>query len=306
MPDENLEQDPQERPSLLPQDPPEPVGQPPADDADPDLAEVQVDASGKRTVPLSALVETRKANRELRTRAEQAERKAAEFDRVTPMLQHAQPFLEQLQRMTPEQQSAAIHAAMGGTAPSRTADPQPANDREAEQLAEDLGLVDLATGALDTKRARRILNTMEAKAEARVETRMAPVRQSQAEREAATMFDRALALTDPNTGEPLASEESLREAFGQVPATLSADPKVGMILALTAMGLDRMHGRTAKPRGRQQAPPQYADPIMTEPAGRRPAGPSQQDRDIMKRTGASESDFSKINQLGTGRSIKLE
>jgi hypothetical protein len=289
----------------IPTDPEEPLTQdPPAapvEEPDDDIVEASLDAKGQKVVPLGTLIDQRKAARTLKAENEALKQKAAQYDQMAPLVQQAQPFLQQLATMTPEQQAAAIASVSRGTAPSRVSGPQPADDQEAAELAEDLGLVD-ANGSLDIARGRRMLDRLDRRASTRMQQEIAPLRQSTAAQQAAVLREQAKTHTD-NAGIPLATPESINEAYSLLPPELAANPNVQAVIIGTAMLIDKSKGRTPQAQARYQ----YADPLLTEPTGRRgSSGPSAQDRDLMKRLGVSAEDLKITEQLGTGRSISLE
>lgn len=287
-------------------EPLEPPVTPPADDADDDtdIVEASVDARGQKVVPLGTLIGERKAARALKAENETLRQKAAQFDQLAPyvpQIQQAQPFLQQLQQLTPEQQAAAIANVQRGTAQSRTSAPQPVDDQEAAELAEDLGLVD-ASGGLDIARGRRMLDRLDRRSAQRVQQEIAPLRQTTATQMAASLREQAKQHTDAQ-GVPLATAESINEAYALLPPELAANPNVQAVIIGTAMLIDKSKGRTPQVQARYQ----YGDPLLTEPTGRRgPTGPSAQDRDLMKRLGMTAEDLKITEALGTGRSIVLE
>lgn len=293
--------------SVDPNQPADPNAPPPEDD-DLGIIETESNAKGDKVVPLSALIDAKKALKEANKALKTLEPQIQQFNQYKGQIEAAAPFLQQLQTMTPEQQAKAIAVAKGDTAQTRSTEPQPQDD-EAREMAEDLGLID-AHGNLDVARGRRMLDRLDKRAatkvDATVRQHVQPLQDYTAQSAASVAYQRAIAAADPNTGIPFASKESIDEAFAALPPHLAANPNVQGTIIGSAMYLDRLKGRTPK------APVQayhYADPELSlPPAGRRgPVGLSEADRALAAKTGLDEKTMTAaVTALNAGKGIALE
>jgi hypothetical protein len=271
---------------------------PPADPPDDEGIIESVKVGDQQMAPIAEVIRYRKEARAAK-RENEAMRSQLENARVIgERLQQAQPLLERLQQMTPQQREALSSGRMASPAGT----PQAEDDVEARELAEDYGLIS-HDGSLDVARARKILSKNEERIRRGVESLVAPIRQNSAQQQASSLRQQAEAVTD-NAGMPLATRESIREAYDMLPPELAAQPNVAMVALGTAMLIDRMRNRAPK------AVQEYADPIYSEPAaGRRQgAGITAEDRALATKVGLTDKDLtSAVNALKQGgRGVRME
>lgn len=302
--------------SMEGQDDPDPIDIDPAQAAVADAAAQEheddddtlietVTVGQQKMVPVSEMIKYRKESKatkrelaELRTRAERAEQ-------VGQQLQDAMPAIEALRNLTPQQRELLA----SGRLPSPEGTRQPAEDTEAAQWADMQGFI-AADGSLDVKRARQNLDWLDERHQRRTEAELAPMRQNTAQREAGVLRERAKAVAHPKTGSPLASPESIDEAYRMLPAELASQPNVAMIAIGTAMVIDAFRGRS--PRIAATADPGYAAPIYSEAGGRRGAPAiSAEERASLTKLGLSEKELQGAstalsNAAGSRRGIALE
>lgn len=272
-----------------------------AEDDDDGIVE-SVTVGQQRMVPVAELIKHRKAAKAANAKTAELSARLQQADQIAAQLEEVRPYVQQLRNMTPQ----AIEQLRTGTAPTRVTE-QPADDTEAREVAEDLGLID-AQGALDVARARRVLNRIEKNAESKAQAAIGPVRQQAAAQQVEGLKAQAKAAQDKH-GNPFASQESIDLAYRIVPPELATAEGVAPILLLVAAGLDKHSGRM--PKSNQ---PQYADPIYTEPAaGRRaPAALSADERAIAGKVGLSDKQFQTASDAlakasaGGRRGIALE
>jgi hypothetical protein len=272
---------------------------PPAEEHDDDGLIETVKVGEQRMVPVSELIRVRKESKTFRKELETLRPQIERANAVSAQLEQLQPVLETIQRMTPQQREALAT----GKLPSPAGTPQPSDDVEARELAEDLGLI-AQDGSLDIARARKRLDKDNTRFQRMLQEAVAPVRQSAAHQQAAALKAQAFDIKDA-TGMPMATRESINEAYSMLPPELAAQPNVAMVAIGTAMLIDRMRGRTVK------APePDYGAPLYSEPvAGRRGQGLSAEDKAIAGKVGLSEKDLTdtigKLQNSG-GRGVRLE
>lgn len=275
----------------------EPIEQPQAAAAEEDDADIveSVRVGEQKMVPLSALMEARKREREQRKANADLQTRQAQID---AQLSEFRPYAEKL-KAHPE----LIDAIESGTRPSAPTTVQPADDQEAIEFAQDYGFI-TATGELDISRARRQLDKLDKRWEAKNAKQLAPLMQSEAQRAMYSHKEAARKVTLKD-GSRLASDESIEQAFGMIGNVpqLAADPNVAAVMNLVAAGLDVAMGRRAAPSTRAELP----DPLYTEPAGgtrRAPAANSELLR-IGKLVGLGENDFKGATGI-TSRGKALE
>lgn len=220
-----------------------------AEDDDPIVAEKN--AKGEDVTSVANVIHWRK---EAKAAKREAAETKAQLQQVSSRLDALNPLLERIQQDPTILTRAAGHP-----------DPKPVErDIEAEQTAEDLGLI-AQDGSLDVGRARRILDRLDQRAGRTVDTRIAPLAQTTAQQASDLHRARALNMRTPD-GAPFATQESINEAWAVLPAELTANPNVSaVVMPLVAAGIDRAKGRVPKAPERHE----YGDPIFTEPGGRR-------------------------------------
>lgn len=270
---------------------------PPADETDDDLIPVEKNAKGEDVAPASAVIKWKKAAKETQRQLADLQPKIQQAEQLAQTLQRVQPLLQVLQGLTPEQRA----QLQAGKLPN--AGREPAEDLEAQQWADDNGLIK-ADGSLDVSRARKQLDYLDQRAAQMAQKVIAPLATSTAAQQAEVLRERATGMRDQQ-GRPLATPESIREAYAQLPAELASNPNVAHVAIGTAMLIDRLKGRTP------HVTPTYDEPLFTEPAGggRRGAVMTDDDREIAKRVGVDEKTYQQsIAQLGqmTRRGLALE
>lgn len=267
--------------------PPAPVADPPAvnpEDAEPDGT--IVNPGGEKLVPLSALAEARKATREakaevaaLRPKAEQAEKIAAEWQAVQPMIQRA------LQQQTPP--------------PAAPAGPLSADD--AIEYAKDLDLY-TADGKPDVERAQRFAGRQQSIAEKQAQQYVAPLILHTAQGQSRSNFEQAAAFKDQH-GHQI-DRGILETVWNAVPAEMSAQPQIAAVLYRQALAESVLAG---KYKGAPPAPP--APPVHTESlgGGAAPQTLTSVDHQFRAASDLSEKQFTAIREkYQPGRTNSLE
>lgn len=279
-------------------------GDPVEQDDDDDTLVPTVQVGTAQMVPVGELIKNRKEARtakrelaEMRTRVERAEL-------VGNQLAEVQPLIEALQRMTPAQRDALATGRM----PTPAGVQHDADDVEARETAEDLGLI-AADGSLDITRARKIIAKNEARVQAQVQHALGPVKQQTAQQQASVLREQAKGIKDAQ-GVPLATPESITEAYGMLPAELASQPNVAMVAIGVGMLIDRMKGRTVSAAS---AGGRFADPIYSEPTGgRRTVAPAltAEEKQTATRLGLSDKELQSagtaLSHSGGRRGISME
>lgn len=268
-----------------------------AEDDDDGLVETTTIGSQKM-VPVGDLIRYRKEARDARKQlAEQAER-LTWADGVDAKLREMAPTLEAI-RNNPK----LVEQVQQGTRPSAPTTLQPQDDVEAQEWAEENGLI-TAEGGLDVARARRQLDKLDARAQKMAERTMGPMRQHTVNQvsDGHKQYAKTVTLKD---GSKAASDESIEQAFAMLPPELTADKNVAALIPILAAGLDVFTGRRAV----KAAGVDYPEPIHTESsAGRR--GPVALTPDLarlLERTGVSEKDYRSTEKAYVpGRPMRLE
>jgi hypothetical protein len=260
----------------------EPVVQPAAEDTPAEVESVEV--AGKKYVPVGALIGERKQRQALQDRA-------AKADELEAYVRDARPYVEFLKN-NPD-------LLKPRTAPAPAAPHEPATDPRAEQLAKTLDLY-TTDGKPDLARANTLQTLITQTAQAIADKAIGPVQERNAQDQSARNFQIALTVKDADGRSP--SQEALTQIWRTMPAHQTADPNVASILALTALGLDRV-SRKAAP-----APPAHA-PIVTESPGgpaRRPSLSALETK-IARDRGISDSKWQELT-VGhvPGRAAQLE
>lgn len=299
---EDPEQPQQDDPALAAADDPE---QPAADEPeDDDTLLPTVTVGQQQMVPVAELIKHRKEARGLKRQLAELQPRVANAERVSGQLAQVQPLIEQLQRMTPEQRE----AVMTGKLPSPEGTRHDAQDDEARELAEDLGLI-AADGSLDIARARKRLDKDNVRVQRMLEQATAPMRLNTAQTQASAIRQQAKTLVLKD-GTPMATAESIDEAYDMLPPELASQKNVAMVAIGTAMLIDKMKGRT--PRAAGHSDPRYADPIVSENVGRRSTAPAltAEERATATKLGLTEKQLqSAATALSTSngrRGINLE
>lgn len=237
----------------LEDDTPAPVADtPPAEPAAPvavaptEPARAEVDAvevGGAKYVPVSVLQAVREEAKLGKAAIERNQQLEAELNQARPyvdMLRNNPGLFQQQQR---QQEPAQPQ--------------QPVADPDAVEVAR---IMDFYTpnGEPDVAKGRSYLALQDRRAAARTAEAIAPIQQARYQEASTQNFARALALKDADGHSP--SVDALRAVWSQMSAEQTADPRVVSVLALTAMGMDRM-GKKSPP-----APPESV-PLVTEASG---------------------------------------
>jgi hypothetical protein len=257
---------------------------PPADDQDEavELASLAVDdGKGGKMVPLSALIGSKKTQRELQKRVKELEPIAARVTKLDGQLTNVQPIINALMS-SPKLRSEAMRIA-SGTRPTADTTEQP-DDADLTAFAEDSGFY-LADGMTpDSARAGRVLARLDARNRKQTGEQIAPLAGITLNQKASANLSEAMKMEDAD-GTPMATRESILEVAKQLPAQLLADPAVVDLVLNSAIGLDRRKNRTPKP---------VDEPLFLERQGGgrpREATLSAGDREFLKRSGVTEKEY---------------
>jgi hypothetical protein len=290
IPGTDLERDETPDPQLLDQG-----AAPPAVEEEDDDSLIETTTIGsQKMAPVGDVIRFRKEARELKKQNAELNAKIEWAKTVEQRLNEVTPTLD-LIRQHPQ----IVEQVQQGTRASNTNTPQPQDDREAQEWAEENGLI-TAAGELDIARARRQLDRLDARAAKMAEQAVGPIRQNNAQQVSAQHRTQAKGVTLQD-GTKFATDESIDQAFSMLPAELTADPKVAAIIPLIAAGLDRAKGKTLRAASRDES-----EPLLTESVGRRgPAAISPDLQRILQRTGVTEKEFRETNYV-PGRPMRLE
>lgn len=254
------------------------------------------DGKGNKVVPLSALVGVKKQNRELSKKVKELEPVASRVTEIEQRLERAAPVINAV--LTDPALAAAVQRK---TNPSAAKTEQPADDPDATEYADAMGWY-TETGAVDVARAQRAIKIQEKIAERTSQKTVAPFANLSVGSAAERNITQAIGMTD-NSGVPLATEESIREVAGTLPAHLLANPDVMDLVLNNAIGLDRRKGRTPKA---------VEEPLLLDSVSGRPRGLSVIDADTKRRInklGLTEKDYQdtmkRMESAGT-RGVRLE
>lgn len=250
-----------------------------------ELASLAVDdGKGGKHVPLSALIGSKKRERELTKRIKELEPVAARATEIDNRLGQAQPIINAILN-NPKLQAEAMRIA-NGTRPTSESTDQP-EDAELTSFAEDSGWY-LADGVTpDAARAGRVLARLDARHGKQTDERIRPLAGITLTAKANANLTEAIGSLDDD-GTPLATRESILEVAKQLPQQLLADPSVVDLVLNSAIGLDKRKKRTPK------APdePLYLD--RNNGGGRqREAALSSTERSFLKTSGITEEQYRK-------------
>lgn len=249
-------------------------------------AEVEaVEVAGKKYVPVGAVIAERKQRQALQQKADRA-------DELERYVNDSRPYVEFL-KANPDilkpRQAPPAPVTFGA----------PADDPQEVALAQTLDLY-TPEGKPDTARARTIRTMMTTTAQQIAQQAIGPLHERTHQDQSARNFQIALTVKDADGTSP--SQESLLQIWRTMPAHQTADPNVASILALTAIGLDRVTKKKVP------AAPVGA-PVVTEgQGGQRPRGTlSQLESNVARERGISDTKWQE-NTRGwvAGRPTTLE
>ncbi len=218
-------------------------------DADPEEQEAAAqavdDGKGNKMVPLSALVNAKKALRTATKAIKELEPIAARSAEVNSRLDRAQPIIDAIVS-NPKLRAEALRIAQGTRTTSETVE-QPTSDEDpdAAAYAEDAGFY-LGDGQTpDVARARRVLSRLDQRHGRQTAEQIRPLAGLTLGDKAQTNLQAVERMTD-NDGVPLATRESIQEVGQMLPPALLANPQVSDMLITMAIGLERRKSRSPK------------------------------------------------------------
>lgn len=261
-----------------------------------------VQVGAQQMVPVSELIKHRKEARAFKKQLADLQPRLERADLIGSQLAEVQPFIEQLRNLTPAQRDAVL----SGKVPTPQGVAQPADDVEARELAEDLGLI-AQDGSLDIRRARARLDKDNVRFERMLQQAVAPVKAQTHQQQAVAMRAQAKSVKDA-AGVPLATPESIDEAYGMLPPELASQSNVAMVVLGVAGLIDRMKGRKVK----ADAADTFSAPIFSENTGGRRSAPAltSEERATASRLGLTDKDLqnagSALSQSSGRRGISME
>jgi hypothetical protein len=259
-----------------------PPAEPPADPDEAAALEVQ----GGKYVPLDALKTVRSENKELKTRAAEAD----QLRQTVAQLQGSLATFQQLQQQQPRPPE---------TPTSGSPDPR------LEKLARSLDYYK-PDGTPDLHRAAVHAELIREQATEIAQQWVQPLQQNAAQQQSAANYQQALRTAAPNGMKPKA--ETLTWMWRNLPPEYTADPRVAQVLPALALGLDTLQGGSPLPA--QPAPPGNP-PVMTEAVGgnqpRQRTTLSETERAVLAGRGISDETYGKLTKdFKQGRTSALE
>lgn len=267
-----------------------------------ELASLAVDdGKGGKHVPLSALIGSKKRERELTKRIKELEPVAAGATELNNRLTQAQPIINAILN-NPKLQAEAMRIA-NGTRPTSDSTEQP-DDADAVAMAEEMGFYQGDGVTPDAARGARVLARLDARHGKQTDDRIRPLAGITLNAKANANLNEAVNAVD-DEGTPMATRESITEIARSLPQHLLADQAVVDLILNSAIGLDKRKKRTPKP---------VEEPLYLERQGggrTRATALGSDERDFLQKTGISEKDYREsASRLETGvasrRGIVLE
>lgn len=216
------------------------------DEAELTADEVVMDDKGNKTVSLSTMLRYKKEAKAATKRIKELEPIAGRVGELEGRLNDASPVINAI-LTNPRLKAEALRIANGTHATAETRE-QPEDDTDATAYAEDMGFY-LADGqTVDSARARRVLDRLDARHGRQITTAIRPLAGSFLSGKAEQNVLKAISATDDN-GVPVATEESINEVVKQMGADgqhLLANPMVIELVLDRAAGIDRRNKRTPK------------------------------------------------------------
>ncbi len=248
-----------------------------------DVGLLKVRSNTGDMVPLSALIGSKKTQRELMKRVKELEPIAAGAADLGEKLNQAQPIINAVLN-NPKLLAEANRIAKGTRTTADTTE-QP-DDADAIAMAEEMGFY-LADGTTpDAARGARVLSRLDARHGKQTDDRIRPLAGITLNQKANANLQEAVNARDDD-GVPMATQESILEVAKQIPQQLLADPNVVNLVLTSAIGMDKMKKRTPKP---------LDEPLFLERnngGGRRESALDAGERAFLKTTGISEERYRK-------------
>jgi hypothetical protein len=237
-----------------------------------------------RYVPISALAGARAELKTLKGELKAAKDGSA---RAATLEQQIAQLQQQVSQLTPYAQ--AYQAAV-----QQPQAPAAEDDTEAVDLATALDLY-TPEGKPDIAKAKRVLATMERKAESKAEAKVAPIHHQNVRQASAYNLQRAL-NTDVNGQKP--DPVILRSLWGRLDPSVTANEEQAKHLVIQALGMSVLQGKTTAraadgkfTAAKEEIPP----PLHVEKAGGRDTAPmmamSDAEKKLAKEIGLSEKEY---------------
>lgn len=297
MADESLDGQPEEREIPL-----TPHVEDDSDDAAALIAEVQTNEKGDKFVSLGTHIGMRKEAKQAKREIAELKARLADQDAVNARLDEVLPIAEAVKK-DPEL-GKLIRQTLDGTRQTRPTTEQPADDPEALEYAQVLGLVTKdkdGNDVYDVARAARALDIESSRAQKRMQPHLDAANEAafgmRGEQNLAALY-----RMETPSGELVASDESIKEVMreSQMPMKMLADPRVARTVGLMAAGLDREKGRTPK------AP---LEPMYLERPGSRRAGSTQisdNERRVAGKVGLTDEDLQAVGKMKVSRKQEVD
>lgn len=273
-----------------------PVAEPPADAPTPDTEEPEgtvVSQGGVKFVPLAAVQSERGKRKDAETKAAQLAEKAQKYDETEAQVRAVMPIIEKV-KGRPD------ILAMLDKPPAPVAEAKgPLSDQEAVEYAKDFDLYK-ADGTPDTDRAQRIAQRNAAINARQVQQQIAPVLQTEAQRNSHGLFNHYANVKDANGN--TVDQKILADFWRNVPPEMSAQPGVAQVLYLAALGQQVASGKAPGPKPSPVVPTESA-------GGRTPVLSTYTDLDasIAKHAGIAKKDYeTTAAKYQPGRNNSLE
>jgi hypothetical protein len=256
-------------------EPEAPVVDPPVTDDEPEGTVVS--QGGVKFVPLAAVQSERGKRKDAETKAAQLAEKAQKYDETEAQVRAVMPIIERVKGRPDilamlDKPPAPVVEAKG-----------PLSDQEAIEYAKDFDLYK-TDGTPDTDRAQRIASRHAAMNARQVQQQIAPMVQTEAQRQSHGLFNHYANQKDANGN--VVDQKILASFWQNVPPEMSAQPGVAQVLYLAALGQQVASGK--------QPAPKPAPVVHTESSGGRmttPAALTSLDESIMKHAGIEKKAY---------------
>lgn len=198
--------------------PPEPPAAEPPEEPD------AIEVNGQRMVPVGTLIEERKQRQAF-------QKEAAKVADLEAFARDARPYVEFLKANPGLQRQQPVAPVQP---PAAVADPHAELIAKTMDLYTPDGKPDLARGAVMSGLVKTVAREM-------AQGLIAPIQQESAQTQSARNYQVALSIKDKDGNSP--SPQALTQIWRTMDPRQTADPNVASILALTALGLDRVSGQ---------------------------------------------------------------